>query len=63
MVLHLIFILEIELEVCQELFWSHFNLGTNSHSYLAINYNFSSINSLFCCLLIVSKVVVKFRSG
>ncbi len=39
---------------------SRFILRSNSHYYQTINYTFP-LKLLICCLLMVSKVVVKFR--
>ncbi len=40
---------------------SHFILRYNYHYQQTINYDFCLNKLLICCLLIVSKVVVKFR--
>ncbi len=40
---------------------SYFILRSNSHYEQPINYDFCLNNHLFSCLLIVSKVVVKFN--
>ncbi len=40
---------------------SHCSLGINSHYQITINYDFCFNKLLICCLLVVSKVVVKFR--
>ncbi len=40
---------------------SHFTLRSNSYYKLSINYSFDKL--LIFCLVIVSKVVVKFRYG
>ncbi len=42
-------------------FWSHIILRSNSRCYETINYDFCLNKLLICCLLIVSKIVVKLR--
>ncbi len=42
---------------------SHFIFGGNSYYQLTINCDFCLDKFLICCLLIVSKIVVKFRYG
>ncbi len=43
------------------LFWSDFILRSNSFYQQTINYEFCLNKLIICCLLIVSKVVVKVR--
>ncbi len=41
--------------------WTQFILRLNYHYYKNLNYDFCLNERLICCLLIVSKVVVKFE--